>query len=70
MGGCCAVRGHWFYSFLYGLASQDVLTKELCRQQRARTLAEQSREPESPKSNDVASGMDTPSYQKSCVDNS
>ena len=48
-------------SFLCGFASQDVLTKELCRQQRAQTLAEQSREPESPKSNDVASGMDTPS---------
>ena len=61
MGGCFAVRGHWFYSFFNGVASQGLLTKELCRQQRARTLAEQSREPESTKSKDVASGMDAPS---------
>ena len=54
MGGCCAVRGHWFYSFFNGFAPQGLLTKELRRQQ----LAEQSREPESAKSKDVASGVD------------
>ena len=48
-------------SILWIRLSQGLLTKELCRQQRARTLAEQSREPESAKSKDVASGMDTPS---------
>jgi len=30
MGGCCAVRGHWFYALFYGFASQGLLAKELC----------------------------------------